>query len=90
MIEVIQAHKDGKNIEYENFGVWTCISNPAFDFHRLHYRVKPEPKPDIVKSYFCEYSNARGASIVRAGMIGNIHLTFDGETNQLKSAELIK
>lgn len=45
MIAVIQAHKDGKDIEYwsELLGVWERIENPSWEFNKTQYRVKPPP-----------------------------------------------
>jgi hypothetical protein len=50
MIEVIQAHKDGKVIQFKrNCGVcdWTSLAkvkSPHWNFSAVKYRVKPEPK----------------------------------------------
>lgn len=43
MIAVIQAHKDGKKIEYLNGSNWQHTSSPLFDFCNFVYRVKPSP-----------------------------------------------
>lgn len=46
MIAVIQAHKDGKEIEWTRKGstVWKRIPyQPSWDFCAGDYRVKPEP-----------------------------------------------
>lgn len=46
MIAVIQAHKDGKAIEFRYDGEWkTCQdNNPLWNFTNNFYRVKPEPR----------------------------------------------
>lgn len=47
MIEVIQAAKDGKQIQCKSkYGAakFVDIDNPAFDFQGCDYRVKPEPR----------------------------------------------
>lgn len=41
-------------------------------------RIKPEPKPDIVRYVNCQ------------GIRHNIRIIFDGETKELKSVELVK
>lgn len=46
MINVIQAHKDGKMIQYRlqnhNTGEWQDTDNPMFNFGEFDYRIKPE------------------------------------------------
>lgn len=49
IIAVVQAHKEGKSIEYrapESWPYWCPVlpSHRGFDFLRLEYRVKPEPR----------------------------------------------
>lgn len=46
MIEVIQAAKEGKEIEYREKGdsEWLPAIKPCFSFDINDYRVKPEPK----------------------------------------------
>ena len=50
MIAVIQAHKDGKRVQWRNRGSeqneWRDATPPTFSFGELEYRVKPEsPEP---------------------------------------------
>ena len=46
MIAVIQAHKDGKQIEYllKPVDRWVEIHDPQWDFLHYDYRIKPEPR----------------------------------------------
>jgi len=46
MIEVIQAHKEGKKIEFKTEGLngWQPASTPTWNFSNYNYRVKPEDK----------------------------------------------
>ena len=47
MIEVLQAYKDGKKIEYLSTmdGTWSsCIGEPLFNFDDYQYRIAPEPR----------------------------------------------
>ena len=49
MIAVIQAHKEGKKIQYCDYGQhieWKDYGpTPSFNFYSFHYRIKPaEPK----------------------------------------------
>ena len=50
MIDVIQAHIDGKDIQYTSSAttVWTQASEPCWDFSIFKYRVKPEPREFII------------------------------------------
>lgn len=68
MIEVIQAHKEGKAIERDDL---LCVGTEwermprdgKFNFATFRYRVKPEPfecwaivgKGDVVRSYHSKY-----------------------------------
>jgi hypothetical protein len=100
--ELIKAWADGAEIEYKFFcggtqwsdwlpmndGSWT--NSPEYE-----YRIKPEPKPDVVMSeYFFieERINFNGGYILLcdSSKDSNIKLTFDGETGKLKSAEVLK
>jgi len=47
MIEVIQAHKDGKRIQLSGkhaSASWFDTDCPGFSFGEYDYRVKPEPR----------------------------------------------
>lgn len=68
MIEVIQAHKDGKRVQYrlqnQETGEWQDTDNPMFNFSEFDYRIKPEsqyrPYKDIneFKNAMClKYNN---------------------------------
>ena len=66
---------------------WIDTFAPAW-VEDSRYRIKPEPKPDVVVLY--------GASAYQTGLIvepwenPNLKLTFDGETDKLKSAEVMR
>lgn len=50
MIEVLQAYKDGKKIEYLSTldGTWSsCIGDPLFNFGNVKYRIAPEPRKKV-------------------------------------------
>lgn len=91
MLAVIQAHKEGKGVQVRlvNSVDWEDVQVPLWNFHTYAYRIKPEPKPDIVR-----YGNLSAHdpawlsySIEMPGC--NIRLIFDGETGKLKSAEVL-
>lgn len=91
--DVIHAMAEGAEIEYLHKCQWFSCINPAF-YENMSYRIKPEVKPDTVSySYVTTYgytleevTKARGNFTHRP----IIKLTIDGETNEIKSVELIK
>jgi hypothetical protein len=92
--ETIKAWADGADIEYRARGSqeWKPIFEGwSWDNSLVaECRVKPEPKPDwgklvridTLRRHICRWEES---SLPNA----NLHLTFDGETNKLKSAEVI-
>lgn len=97
--EILRAIADGKEVQFRNRGGsrWfdpeygNPIANPE-----LEWRVKPEPKPDIVTyanvgSYNGKYSVLTDAYPDKATLTyPNLRLTFDGETGRLKKAEVLE
>lgn len=54
MIAVIQAHKEGKQIQSRRGDWWIDIFEPSWDFSKYDYRIKPEPpKPREWWIVFC-------------------------------------
>ena len=86
MIAVIQAHKYGKVIQsYDNYmGMWIDLPYPYWNFSACEYRVKPDPKPDMIR-----YARADVAWDTPQRPGDNLRLTFDGETGRLKAAEVM-
>jgi len=52
------------------------------------YRVKPEPKPDLIKK--CDIDSRLAIWDCDPRGNPNLKLTFDGETGELKAAEVLK
>jgi hypothetical protein len=89
--EVIKAFADGKECEKwcEVQDKWFNVIN-FWDFDCYEkVRIKPKPKPDVVRYTGIGLDYADDAS-ERKFPTDNLKLTFDGETNKLKSAEVIK
>ena len=88
--ELIKAWADGAEIQYlaHDDKKWYDCKKPMTWYENDIYRIKPEPKPDVVRLY---------AVMVGGGIYesfkadySNLKLTFDGETGELKSAEVLK
>lgn len=103
MRDVIDAAIAGKVIQYECDGEWKNLNKPSpglphigFNFINWKYRVKPEPKPDVVMLTLLQRNVCTATNRTIALLLLNWHeqpnikLTFDGETGELKSAEVIK
>ena len=99
--ELIIAWANGAEIEYyRNYGddkIWVNCTNPVWDENR-EYRIKPEPKTDIVLYAYSGMAVDNYAYLTSAWNLDssvfldknpNIKLTYDGETNEIKSVELI-
>ena len=41
-INVMQAYVEGKQIQYNDDGMWIDIDDPDWDWHNCDYRIKPE------------------------------------------------
>lgn len=93
---VLRAIADGKEAQFLSVGGGTgggwyplsSLTTPLSDPH-LEWRIKPEPKPDVVLFYrVTAQSNSYEVTRERTPM-DNLRLTFDGETGKLKSAEVL-
>ena len=94
--ELIKAWADGAEIEqrhldcFENtWSDWYYFTNTWKEKDSVEYRIKPKPKPDVVKMS-AVYLNQFGDYILKSNSKENLKLTFDGETGELKSAEVLK
>jgi hypothetical protein len=96
----IKAWADGADIEWrcQNHDGWTPWRNnaaPSWTAASTHeYRIKPEKKPNEVKVVKLT-RNSDGLCIFNQGHapwlpeLGNLKLTFDGETGKLKAVQLL-
>lgn len=93
--ELIKAWADGAEIEWQDFkGEWKITKCPHWFVNRC-YRIKPEPKPDVVRYVTAEFAeffdNYRVSNIFKERYERhNLKLTWDGETGALKSSEVLK
>lgn len=87
---LIKAWADGVPIQFKSSSLrgWQNVTVAPGWFTDCEYRIKPEPKPDVVIS-----TNIVKAHIVdiyaRNTGVQNCKFTFDGETGKLKAVELI-
>jgi len=87
--DLIHAWCEGAEIEYSYDGYeWGLITKPGWD-EDYGYRIKPESKPDVVRY---GHTDQRGGQYFYCSpdSYANIKLTFDGETGNLKAAEVIE
>jgi hypothetical protein len=83
--ELIKAWADGAEIQYfDHEEGWKSQEHPAW-YVDTEYRIKPEPKPDVVM-----LAGASTLNVRYKDNYPNLKLTFDGETRELKSAEVLK
>jgi len=86
---VLRAIADGKAVQWRLNSTWNDYVDghpgcPLYCMDGTEWRIKPEPKPDVVL-----YRALGKAGDCRPFEGANICLTFDGETGKLKSAEVL-
>ena len=90
---LIRAWADGAEIEFQRTNdIWAATNPPAWS-NDVEYRIKPEPKPDVtryVNTYQISGHETKAKAVEGAcgGSRGIMRVTFDGETGNLKSAEV--
>ena len=91
--ECIVAFAEGKKIQYKlpSDIQWLDCHNTPMWYLDIEYRIKPEPKLDVVR-YCCIFSpNVEEINLTSCPCdFDNLKLTWDGETGKLKDAEVIK
>jgi hypothetical protein len=99
--ELIKAWADGAEIEEryidkenQHLYDWVDFDGNWGYADTYEYRIKPEPKPDVdVKEHIQlhHFQNSPYPTVVGdRKKIPNILFRFDGETGELKSAEVLK
>lgn len=99
--ELIKAWADGAEIQdrykfgYGDWTDWVDNDEPTWQFDH-EYRIKPEPKPDVSFKFKCHAWDGEITSLPQIEWkVGeyaecNLILIYDGETGELKSAEVLK
>ena len=89
---LIKAWADGAEIQYlhseSGYPDWITITHPNWSGDG-DYRIKPEPKPDVVMyGYSCNNGVSRVSLYRRDG--DNLKVTFNGDTGKLKAAVVLQ
>jgi len=89
--ELIKAWADGADIESRiGDGEWVYKHKLMPWYEDYQYRIKPEPKPDVVEQYVAKgHIKYGGVRVAEHWEKENLKLTFDGATGKLKSAEVL-
>ena len=87
--ECIKAWADGKVVEVLNnrYGRWTTVRGHPIWNKQLQYRIKPEPVEDVVHDFGVRLDGNSGC--LDWGADKSLRLTFDGDTKELKKAEVL-
>jgi len=85
--DLIIAWANGAKIQKKYANLWNDVADPKWNPYS-EYRIKPEPKPDIVRytHMTTKYTLALAEDKFE---FANMKLTFDGENMKLKSAEVL-
>jgi hypothetical protein len=96
--KVIKAWADGAKIQWYDSSPrehrWKDCPDVFLWQDRFEFRLKPEPKPDVVRFVVYEWNPAQertcgGIPDQVQSSFSNLKLTFDGETGKLKAAEVL-
>jgi hypothetical protein len=86
--DLIIEWANGAQIELYHTDTEKWVDAPTPLWFDCEYRVKPEPKPDVVVQFHVEDYSVYSAMYF--DRIPNLKLTFDGETGELKAAEVMR
>ena len=84
--DTIMAWANGASIEMRDIltETWHDVDSPSW-YGSIDYRVKPQPKPDLVREAFIVNSLSAGPMLYAASPSeANCVFVFDGETGKLK------
>ena len=97
--DCIVAWAEGKTIEIfsDSTGQWEDLIGIPYWVNNFQFRIKHEPKPDIVIRFYLEshpWVGHRFSEAYTDNDLINKHsvimCTFDGETKKLKAVEVLK
>jgi hypothetical protein len=90
---LIKAWADGAEIEYKSkfLGTWHLFDGDKDAWvDDYEYRIKPEPRPDIMVEVYLQYNTESGVEMWKNQGVKNVRLLFDWYTGELKDAVVIK
>lgn len=102
--ELIKAWADGATIQQFHIypaKKWRDTGNPSWAYPKDKYRIKPEPKSDVVTYAAVSVHHPEHRPVILASanhpwksdnknvLTSNVKLTYDGETGALKAVELL-
>jgi hypothetical protein len=108
--EVLRAIADGKQVQYSyipepldwlDYYPNECATSPIEYTPHVLWRIKPEPKPDVVYYAIVEIKPSKfgdrtlnerdyiSCLTLKKDSMDNLKLTFDGESGKLVSAEVL-
>jgi hypothetical protein len=96
--DCIVAWAEGKKIEVfsDSTGQWEDLIGVPYWVNNFQFRIKHEPKPDIVKRFYLESNtlcvNRFSEAYTDHDLLNKhscIKCTFDGETRTLKEVEVL-
>ena len=84
--ELIKAWADGAQIQIRDDldDIWLDTNSPSW-VAEYQYRIKQEPKPDMVRYFVLDQQSGD----LLQNPYHNVRAIFDGETGNLKSAEVL-
>ena len=92
-VELIKAWADGAEIQLYEEDQWHDIHQPAWKLDEK-YRVKPEIKTDFTKYFKHEFNSIVGSRFTQVFLQlsekADLSITWDGETEKIKSVEIFK
>jgi hypothetical protein len=91
--ELIKAWANGAEIQVLQQHLHNWVTDPSPSWHpREIYRVKPEPKPDVV-NYLVEntagWYETHHVALTKNVCNGYIRIVRDGETGKIKESRII-
>ena len=89
--ELIKAWADGAEIQFrrdQEFEWLDAGHNPEW-YNSFEYRIKPQPKPDVEYKTHIRWDKGWQLVDTTSTKSANLKLTFDSETGELKSAEVL-
>lgn len=90
--DLLRAVADGKQMQRKDWDEWVDCTHEAALVRistGMPTRVKPEPKPDVVRYALARPSYTTWEPTARLDGMDNLRVTFDGETGRIKSAEVV-